>query len=271
MFGYVVANVDKLDEQAKERYRSVYCGLCHALRRQHGQLGRLTLTYDMTFLILLLSALDKTEISTLKSFRCPMHPLQKREAFTNRHTQYAADMNVMLAYYQRMDDWEDEGKRSALLQAHSLGKHIEQLKERYPRQAQAITDELALLHEMEQAGEPMPDLPAAAFGRLLGAIFTPNGHALSDQLYDFGEKLGRFIYLMDAAVDLKKDIQQEKYNPLVSIPTQRHYDILQLLMADCAQTFETLPIHQDKALMENILYSGVWSRYPVRREGEQSS
>ena len=62
MFGYVIANMDTLSQGARERYRAVYCGLCRTLGRQHGQLGRLTLTYDMVFLILLLSALDRTEL-----------------------------------------------------------------------------------------------------------------------------------------------------------------------------------------------------------------
>ena len=61
MFGYVVANVDALKQEDRERYRAVYCGLCRALGKGYGQAGRLTLTYDMTFLILLLSALDRSE------------------------------------------------------------------------------------------------------------------------------------------------------------------------------------------------------------------
>ena len=271
MFGYVVANMDALPEQARERYRMVYCGLCHALGKAYGQFGRLTLTYDMAFLILLLSSLDKTELAEEKDFRCLLHPLQKRTAFTNRHTKYGADMNLLLAYYQKMDDWEDDHKTTALLQAKTLGKQIERLNARYPRQCKAIQDGLNALHQMESAGETNPDLPAAAFGSILGAVFVPEGHAFAEALYAFGDKLGRFIYLLDAAVDLKKDIQHEKYNPLVTISTQRHLEILNLLMADCAQAYESLPLLRDKDLMENILYSGVWTRFPARRTGDKTT
>ncbi len=270
MFGYVVANVDALSAFDKERYSSVYCGLCRALSASFGQLGRLTLTYDMTFLIVLLSSLDKTEIAEEKSFRCLLHPLEPRQAFKNRHTDYAADMNLMLAYYQRMDDWTDERKTSALMQAKLLGKNIALLEEKYPRQSQALKKGLKELSMMEQAGETNPDLPASVFGEILGEIFVPEGHPENDLLYDFGLKLGRFIYLMDAAVDLKKDIQQEKYNPLVLIPTERHERMLTLLMADCAEAFSKLPVLRDKELMENILYSGVWSAYPAHNQGEKA-
>lgn len=269
MFGYVVANVDALSESERERYRSVYCGLCRALGRGHGQAARLTLTYDMTFLIVLLSALDKTEISEEKAFRCPMHPLQARSAFYNRYTQYAADMNILLAYYQQMDDWEDDRKPGALLRAKALSKSLEELNRMYPRQSEAVRQGLKLLSEMEKAGEATPDLPAAAFGGITGSVFVPSeGHPLAAQLYAFGDKLGRFIYLMDAAVDLKKDILREKYNPLVFIPSQRHEQLLQVLMADCAEAFEALPVYQDRELLENILYSGVWTRFPKRAKAE---
>ncbi len=270
MFGYVVANVDALSEFDRDRYRSVYCGLCRALSKSYGQIGRLTLTYDMTFLIILLSSLDKTEIAEEKTFRCAMHPLKPRQAFTNRHTQYAADMNLLLAYHQRMDDWQDDKKTGALFQAKLLGGKIDELNERYPRQSQALIEGLSELSKMEKDGEPNPDLPANAFGHILGEIFAPEGHEQADALYDFGYKLGRFIYLMDAAVDLKKDIQQEKYNPLVAIPTSRHENMLTLLMSDCTEAFAKLPVLRDKELMENILYSGVWSRYAAHHQGEKA-
>ena len=57
MFGYVIANKDIMTEEQEARYRACYCGLCRALQRRHGSLARLTLTYDMTFLILLLNSM----------------------------------------------------------------------------------------------------------------------------------------------------------------------------------------------------------------------
>ena len=268
MFGYVVANLDRLSESEKIRYRAVYCGLCRGLSVAHGQSCRLTLSYDMAFLILLLSALDKTELAEEKLLRCALHPTRKRLAFSNRHTLYAADLNLLLAYYQRMDDWEDDRKVSALLQAKSIGAHVEALRLRYPRQSKAIEAGLNALSAYEKQGELNPDLPAAAFGRILGEVFVPDNHPKAEQLRAFGDKLGRFVYLMDAAVDLKQDIKREKYNPLVAIESSRHEGILSALMADCVDAFQALPLLRDKGLMENILYSGVWTRYRSHHKGE---
>ncbi len=268
VFGYVVANVEKLTALEKERYQSVYCGLCRGIAVRHSQACRLTLSYDMAFLALLLSSLDRTELSDEHPFRCPLHPLQRRQAFSNRHTAYAADLNVMLAYYQRMDDWEDSRSVTALAQAKVFARHIPALSKAYPRQAKAVADGLGELSECEKAGETNPDRPAAAFGRLLGEVFVPEGHPQEEGLRALGDKLGRFIYIMDAAVDLKKDIQHERYNPLVAIESSRHDEILGVLMADCVAAFSALPILRDKPLMENILYSGVWSRRSAAKKGE---
>ena len=54
MFGYVMANRPELKIREYDRYRAYYCGLCRALKKEYGLLGRLTLNYDMTFLVMLL-------------------------------------------------------------------------------------------------------------------------------------------------------------------------------------------------------------------------
>ncbi len=269
MFGYVIANMEQLDEAQRRRYQQVYCGLCRALGQRHGALCRLTLTYDMTFLILLLSALDEKEDTRTAPFRCPMHPMKRRQSAVNVWSEYAADMNVVLAYYQKMDDWADERKLGALTQARVIGRQVASVCARLPRQCAAVSRGLEALSACEKAGEPNPDLPAAAFGGMLAEIFTPEGLEGIPGLHAFGDKLGRFIYLMDAAVDLKKDIRRERYNPMVFVDSARHEAILQVLMADCAEAFSRLPLNKDRALMENILYSGVWARYLAARKGDK--
>ena len=57
MFGYIMADEKQLSPEEVARYRKVYCGVCHSLKEQNGQLCRMTLTYDMTFLALLLNSL----------------------------------------------------------------------------------------------------------------------------------------------------------------------------------------------------------------------
>ena len=76
MFGYVAPVLSVLPDEQKQRYRSVYCGVCHALKSRHGQSGRLSLSNDMTFLALLLSSLYEPETAQATA-RCGIHPVKK--------------------------------------------------------------------------------------------------------------------------------------------------------------------------------------------------
>ena len=263
MFGYIIANPKTLNEEQTARYKSFYCGLCDALSQRHGFPCRATLNYDMTFLILLLSSLQK-EYTPPGEGNCPKHPFKKPCCRQNRFSAYAADMNVLLAYYQQLDTWEDDRKAYARVSTGILKSKAEKVMEDYPLQGESIVKNLKLLAEMEKQGETNPDAPANCFGRLMGDLFK-FGSIEENMLQAFGESLGRFIYLMDAACDLKKDIRKEKYNPLMTIPSDKHRAMLELLLAECTVRFDALPILRDRDIMENILYSGVWTRFQATR------
>ena len=57
MFGYMTIAQNKLTKEQFARFKQGYCGLCRSLGKRYGQLERLTLSNDMTFLALLLSSL----------------------------------------------------------------------------------------------------------------------------------------------------------------------------------------------------------------------
>ena len=57
MFGYITICKPELKIKDFERYKAFYCGLCQELKEKYGMGGQMTLTYDMTFLVVLLSSL----------------------------------------------------------------------------------------------------------------------------------------------------------------------------------------------------------------------
>ena len=107
MFGFVTANLKELDKQQEKRYSAVYCGICRQIRAGAGQVARLSLSYDMTFLALLLMSLYEPQESGGDN-ACILHPCRKRGWADNEFIRYAADMNVALAYYNCLDDWNDD-------------------------------------------------------------------------------------------------------------------------------------------------------------------
>ena len=57
MFGYVGVNEKELKVKELSRYQGYYCGVCHSLKERYQAVGQLTLSYDITFLALLLTGL----------------------------------------------------------------------------------------------------------------------------------------------------------------------------------------------------------------------
>jgi hypothetical protein len=265
MFGYVVANIDKLTVEEKQRYQAAYCGLCNALKKRHGTISRITLTYDMTFLTIFLSSLYKIG-NTVETERCIIHPLKLHEYWNNEITDYAADMNIILAYYNFLDDWIDDKKILSLCGAKLFKKEQKMIEAKYPRQTYSIKECLRDLSTIEKSGELNPDIPANCFGKLMGEIFALREDEYAENLRQFGRSLGKFIYIMDACLDLKDDIKNERYNPLITSSSENFSDILNLLMADCTEKYRPIPINQDKELIENILYSGVWTKYEAEKK-----
>ncbi|WP_297133268.1 DUF5685 family protein [uncultured Eubacterium sp.] len=128
MFGYVVVNKPELKFREFDVYRAYYCGLCHSLSKRHGLSGQLTLSYDMTFLVILLSSLYEPEHS-VTSKRCIVHPLKRQNIIFSEFTDYVADMNVILSYFKCLDDWHDDRSvlklaYSKLLKKGSIGKNL---------------------------------------------------------------------------------------------------------------------------------------------------
>lgn len=272
MFGYVTANLRELTKEQQKRYGSVYCGICRRIREQAGNLARLGLSYDMAFLSLLLMSLYEPEEQSRRE-SCMLHPLAKRPWVDNEFIRYGADMNVALSYFNCLDDWQDDGKRTAKAMADRMGKHLPQIEGRYPRQCAAIRESIQKLGKLEKVNCPNPDETAGAFGALLGELFVWQEDLWSRDLRSLGDALGRFIYLLDAVQDYDKDKKKGKYNPFLAAGSgkdpQKWEEYLVLTMARCTAAFEKLPLVQDKAILDNILYSGVWVSYRNREKKEE--
>ena len=264
MFGFVTAASGLLSEENKIRYRGWYCGLCRSLGEVCGKSCRLLLNYDMAFLAMLLSSVHGLE-ETSAECSCAAHPLKKHLEIRTAASDYAADLNVILGYYKLLDDWHDDKNPAALAAASAFASKCHDLEVKYPRQAQAIATCLENLGELEQDGECNPDLPANCFGRLMGELFVmEDGIEQEQELRAFGRTLGRFIYVMDAAIDLRSDIRHERYNCLVGTDPKSIYELLQVMGGDFMRCFRRLELTTDTEIAENILTAGIWQKYAAR-------
>ncbi len=270
MFGYVLADRDGLTSDELSRYEGCYCGLCRAIGRGCGQLCRMSLTYDMTFLTLLLGSLYEPP-EREEERPCPLHPFRRKRSWSSEATNYAADLNVILAKLNCLDDWADERRLLRLEEAALLSRGAARAMERRQDKCRVIRECLDELRDVEARRDPSPDPGAAAFGRLMGELLIWRRDRWEDTLRRAGEHLGRFIYLTDALLDLEQDRKRGRYNPLEGIMAdgadrEEVLDILVNQISACAAWTDRLPLVQDSGILRNILYSGVWQAFGRKEE-----
>ena len=273
MFGYLVAATKVLEDEELARYKSVYCGLCRSLGRCFGQSARLTLNFDMTFLVLLLGSLYEPE-EEQGEHPCVRHPIEAHPYALSELSDYAAHMNIAMAYLKCLDDWKDDKRLTAWAEAKTLKAAYEGVKSKYPRQCGAIEAALNELGALESEGREDPDAAAACFGAMMREVFVYREDRWAWPLRHMADALGRFLYLLDAAMDLDEDVQRGRYNPFRSLAgdadnEERFRDILRMQLGECIYWFDRLPLVQDASLLKNILCVGLWSAFNQKytREG----
>ena len=263
MFGYLAASEQDLSSDELRRYQAHYCGICQAIGKRCGQRCRVVLNHDLVFLSLLNGSLFEPP-ETEGHGHCLVHPVHEHQFLSTTHTDYAADLNVALAYHKALDDWNDEHSLFARASAAAIEKPYQRIRSRLPRQCVAVEQGLAAITEVEHASNSNPDEAAALFGRIMGELFVEDPQSVwAASLYALGDRLGRFIYLMDALCDLEHDLKRGSYNPLAGMDDaeQTAEDALQNLAGQATAIFEKLPLERDLHLLRSVLYVGIWSRW----------
>lgn len=262
-----MANRDSLSEEAQKRYKSLYCGLCETLHRKYGTAARMTLSYDMVFLILIINGMIEPEEDGREA-ACLVHPFKKQSRIMTCATEYAADMSVILTYEKLLDDRADENSLKVRTALSTLDKAYEKAYTCQKEKAEKIRMYLTQLYGSEKSRGGIDD-GANLFGKVMGELFDYGDAMWRGAMRELGEALGRFIYVLDAYADFDEDIKKGRYNPLSSNSDE---SILKVLMGEVAQCCDRLPIVLDSDIIENIIYSGVWIRYNAekKRKGEET-
>ena len=244
----------------------------------------MTLTYDMTFLVVLLTSLYECE-TRQERHRCLIHPAKAHLMLLNEVTEYGASMNIALTWHHLMDNWQDEKQLIGLAGTKLLAGRYRRVEQAYPRQCQVIQEKLTELGRLEQAErveekgnvaigskeqtagqdrteareEPDLDRISGCFGELMAELFVMRQDEWEKTLRQVGFYLGKFIYLMDAYEDLEADQKSGSFNPLKGRSARPEFEeecrqMLTLLMAKCTESFERLPLIKDVGILRNILY-----------------
>lgn len=217
MFGYVRPYRPELKCKELDLYKATYCGLCCTLRQRYGMLAPMFLSFDFTFLALLLEE-PSAEPEFCKG-RCHGNFfVKKKRTNPSLALECCSDFTVILAWFQLQDRIIDErGIKAVMARVVALFLKPSFKKAKLLRSEFAELTEKALLElqDLEQNNCASMDQVADCFAKILQEALPDipeQGQKRCLQLLLY--HLGRWIYLIDARDDLEDDVKNESYNPL---------------------------------------------------------
>lgn len=274
MFGYILPEKPELKVKEYEMFRAYYCGICKALGRRSGQLSRLTLNYDTTFLAVLLSSVSDESLE-IRNEVCIAHPVTKRHVILNNSiVEYAADMNIMLTYLKLKDDWQDDRSAISGTAMVALRRSFMKARRKNREKSERIEAGLRKLSQLERQGCDSLDMVAEPFAGIMEEImaYPPLcvDEGMSKILRWIGYNVGKWIYIIDAYDDLEKDFQKKSYNPFLARGST-FSDITQLkkslkeeveftltyTLSQIAQAYDFADKKINGAIVDNIIYMGM--------------
>ena len=262
MFGYIRPLECELKVREQAEYRGYYCGLCKSIGARYGQLERLSLSYDCAFLAALLSAISGG--AEFSRGNCGPRCYRGKRPIANASPalDYAADVNVLLAWYQAADDAADEKSAKAYAARLAFRRAYNKAAKRRPELNRAIRENTERLHALEAEGVASTDEPSDTFGKTLSAVILfapmlPPGERTAAEWMFY--HLGRWIYLIDAWDDREKDGKSGGYNPFLSakMEPERARFLLNITLNEINKAYDLLNLRQPSGLLDNMVRLGL--------------
>ncbi len=269
MFGYIQPHRDELKIREFELYKSVYCGLCKHLGKDYGIVTRLTLSYDCTVLAMLYMALNN-DSPCVGSGRCVCNPAKKclfcdcnNEAF-----RFAGAVSVIMTYYKLQDTIQDGGffkKIGGHFGRLGFRRSYKKARKAYQNIDRQVSEMMAAQSQAE-ANNSGVDASAEPTAKLISSLCTEMtaDDSMKRVLGVFGYHIGRWIYLMDAADDLEKDLKHHNFNPFGAkyngemAETMTYCnDVLNMTAAQIVMSYDLLNLRYFKEVLDNIVYNGL--------------
>lgn len=283
MFGYIVPLKPELKIKDYYTFKGYYCGLCYNIKKQFGNIPRLFLNYDMTFLAIFLDGLSSDKIQT-KKITCITHPFKKKSIIINNEAlKYASDISIALAYYKQLDDVNDDNSIKSKILKNILLPYKHKLSPKINNSLLIIENNLKRLYNYEKDRKfSSLDEISDPFAIIVGKIIQNypcelenDNDDLRNKLYHFGYFLGKWIYIIDAFDDLQKDIEDNKFNPINVLYNKKNekYDtikdnvksITDMTLLNCgyslSELINSLDFNKNKDILDNIINLGIINKY----------
>lgn len=282
MFGYVIPDKPNMLIKDYGVYRAYYCGMCRAIGKRSGQAMRLTLNYDITLLALFAVNIKKAK-PKFSERRCAVHPIVKRE-IADCYEVFAtvADINAILGYHKAKDDVCDERGVGKRLAKSFVAPYRKRAAKRLPEFDRVCSEQYEELRKLEQAGETSLDRLAHPFASIMSEAGKTVGG--DENFLRLCYNLGRWIYFLDAADDLKEDLEKGRFNPFAAglsageLTEEKAVEIKEkaksLLNAAAyviKEIYNAMEITVSEGALSNIIYLGLDARAEQVLEGRNKN
>ena len=280
MFGYVRADTPYFYFKDDNLYRSMYCGVCKGIGQVCGQAARMGLSYDVTFLSVILHNIAGVDVKIEKS-HCLTHCIRTRQmAEVDELTRRLGALNTALVYYKYTDDIQDGDKGRGKRLWFKRG--FQKVKQTYPEIERIVRENLANQEKVEKAKTESLDRAADATANML-AEFSDYalGEKKTSATHNLFYAVGKWIYLIDALDDYDKDVKKGAYNPFaLAFQATCKKELLEgksgedvryafhALFFDIRENLSQIHFHFNRDLSDNILLRGLPATTKRVMEGE---
>ena len=269
MFGYVRTDTPHLYIKDDTLYRAMYCGVCKGIAEVCGHSARMGLSYDVTFLSVILHNIKGEDVKIEKS-HCLTHCIRSRQmAEVDELTRKLGAFNTALVYYKCADDIEDGdgGKAKRLL----FKKGFKRAERKYPEVVAIVRKNMKEQSQTEKSGTDSVDRAADATARMLAEF---SDYALEEKATENTRNLfyavGKWIYLIDALDDYDKDKKKNAYNPFINAYQAKNREellngksgeeisfVFRSLFFDIRENLSKIEFRFNRDLSDNILLRGL--------------
>jgi hypothetical protein len=229
VFGIIRPCRHRLSPELRSAWLGHLCGLCLALRDEHGHLARLVTNYDGLLVSVLVEAQRPGPPERRRAGPCLLRGLRSADVAVGGGARLAAAVSLALAAAKTSDHvadrdglfrhrpgaavgrlvggrWADRATRTA----RAIGFDVNGLLDSPARQ-RAVEAAIEPGHALEAATGPTESAVAAAFAHTAVLAGRPDN---TGPLSEAGRHFGRLAHLLDAVADLAQDRRSGAWNPI---------------------------------------------------------
>lgn len=283
MFGYISPLQNELKIKEYNYFKSYYCGLCYCLKDNFGNIPRLTLNYDLTFIGFLLDGLSKSPLKN-KKVRCIKHPVNPSFIYEKTVAlDYVSNLSILMFNYKLKDNISDDNSFKSKVYLSILSPNNRKIRNQYNNIQKIIQQNIAYLSYLEENKNfSSLDEICHPFADIMGMIlklypyeFEDDSELIRNYLYKLGYFIGKWIYLIDALDDLETDIKKNKFNPYNILYNENNLNYKDLVntiifdidfnvlnsISECSDYLGKINFKKHNEILKNIIELGMPNKY----------